>query len=602
MNRVAVCVVAVLCCVAFAGAAWSAEPAGVEGKIESVTLYRGQALVTRVVPVASAEGPLVVANLPDRVRPDSLYAAAEGDALVRAVRFRPRVVTEAPQGDVRELDQSIETAEKSARKNQQDMATLASKTAYLDKLESFVATTAKTELAQGVLNADTLKTLTLFVFEQRAELATASLALNEEARILKKQLETLQRQRALLTQTRSQSLREAVIFLDNVRPGRTNVRLSYLVDGATWSPAYNLRAIPGKDNVAVEYNAVITQMSGEHWRDVALTLSTASPSMTADAPMLAPLLVALRPRMEDAEKLARIKGQFEEASTQVRVQEDNRQRALDRGSQIEAQWWLNKAAHGFQIWELYVPETLARVARDIVQREASGLSVNYPLPGRSNVDSRQDQQIARIENLTLDAEFTNVAIPLLTDRVHRQATVTNTSKIALLEGRGSVYLGGDFVGNGSVPMVASGQRFLAGFGVAPELRVARELLSKQEKIQGANREVIFRYSLRIDNYSDKPARVQLFDRVPYADQEIRVSEIEGFDKLSDDPEYVRVFRPQGILRWDVDVDKQAAGSKARAVDYSFKLEYDKNTDITAVTGEEREAKVRALFEKQMLAH
>ena len=165
-----------------------------------------------------------------------------------------------------------------------------------------------------------------------------------------------------------------------------------------------------------------------------------------------------------------------------------------------------------------------------------------------------------------------------------------------------VYLDGSFVGKGTVPMVASGQQFLAGFGIAPQLRAKRELVSKKEKIQGANREVTYRYRLLIDNYSDQERQVRVYDRVPYAQEEIRVTQLDGFDQLSKDPQYVRVFREQGILRWDTSADKQASGVKAKTIDYGFKLEYDKNTDISTATSVEREAKVKAMFEAQMMAH
>jgi uncharacterized protein (TIGR02231 family) len=575
-----------------------------KGKIESVTLYRGQALVTRALTVKADKGAvqLVVTDLPARVRPDSLYAAADATALVRAVRFRTRVVTEAPRADVRALEKQMADLEKDRRKNAQDQSTVTGKINYIGKLEGFVAPTAKTELSKGVLNADTLEKLTLFIFEQRTKLSAETLSLREKEQELREQIDTLQRKIRMVTQTRSRSLREAVVFLDKVKDGNTKLTVSYLVEGATWVPAYNLRGDLNADKVAVEYNAVITQMSGEDWRNVALVLSTASPSMTADAPMLAPLLVALRPRMRAGKQLEYARGQFSKANTLVQQQEHKRQSALDRYSQIEAQWWLNKAAHGYQIWELYVPEPLARVARVMVDRQASGLSVSYKLTGRSNVDSRQDQQIARIADLTLPTQFTNVAIPLLSERVYRRAMVKNSSKIALLEGRGNVYLDGSFVGKGTVPMVASGQRFLAGFGIAPQLRAKRELVSKKEKIQGANRDVTYRYRLLIDNYSDQERQVRVFDRVPYAQEEIRVTQLDGFDQLSKDPQYVRVFREQGILRWDIAVDKQASGVKAKTIDYGFKLEYDKNTDITTATSVEREAKVKAMFEAQMMAH
>ena len=63
-----------------------------EGRVTAVTLYRGQALVTRTVDVDGPTGSqeLVVGGLPEQIVGGSLYAEA-GEALeIRAGRSHPR--------------------------------------------------------------------------------------------------------------------------------------------------------------------------------------------------------------------------------------------------------------------------------------------------------------------------------------------------------------------------------------------------------------------------------------------------------------------------------------------------------------------------------
>ena len=69
------------------------------GKVEAVTLYRGQALVTRVVPFEGKAGPveLTITDLPAAVQGESLFASGGKDVQVRAVRYRTRALSEAPQ-------------------------------------------------------------------------------------------------------------------------------------------------------------------------------------------------------------------------------------------------------------------------------------------------------------------------------------------------------------------------------------------------------------------------------------------------------------------------------------------------------------------------
>ena len=72
-----------------------------------------------------------------------------------------------------------------------------------------------------------------------------------------------------------------------------DVQLSYLVNGADWSPQYNLKADPDKKLVDVEYNAVVHQSSGEDWTNAQLALSTAVPALVATPPTLEPMQITL---------------------------------------------------------------------------------------------------------------------------------------------------------------------------------------------------------------------------------------------------------------------------------------------------------------------
>src|SRR6187431_3130076 len=76
--------------------------ASVEGRVTGVTLYRGQAQVTRTIPIEGTGNlEIVVGKLPEQVELNSLFAEG-GDAVeIRAVTFRTRAVGEQPREEVR---------------------------------------------------------------------------------------------------------------------------------------------------------------------------------------------------------------------------------------------------------------------------------------------------------------------------------------------------------------------------------------------------------------------------------------------------------------------------------------------------------------------
>jgi hypothetical protein len=71
------------------------------------------------------------------------------------------------------------------------------------------------------------------------------------------------------------------------------------------------------------------------------------------------------------------------------------------------------------------------------------------------------------------------------------------------------------------------------------------------------------------------------DRIPVSKADIRVTLGELKDTISKDEEYLRAFRPRGILRWDIAVPAKSAAGKALILEYSYTLEFDRNLHIAS---------------------
>ena len=108
-NKTQVLVLAVVV-IALAPAAAFADAQTVSGAISKVTVYRGQAMVTRTLDVDLPAGTseLIVTDLPAKIVPESLYAQTSGDIKVLSVRFREKAVREDTREEVKKLDAQIE--------------------------------------------------------------------------------------------------------------------------------------------------------------------------------------------------------------------------------------------------------------------------------------------------------------------------------------------------------------------------------------------------------------------------------------------------------------------------------------------------------------
>jgi len=569
------------------------EDQSVRGEVKRVTAYRGQAMVSREVPVQEGTGlmEIVVGGMPEQIISSSLFADGGEGLEVRAVRYRQRVIGKAARGDVQDLLNQLNAVDALIRANTADLTLWQQQSTFLTSLEKFASDVSLEERKAGILNADELQKLTEFLFSTRKDLAARHHQLSEDSRDLQARRTDLQNQINYYGARGTRVLSEAVIFIDKDRAAATKVNLNYLVAGVDWRPIYTVRAKSGAEQVKLEYSAMITQTSGENWKDVELTLSTASPALVAQGVMLEPLRVTLAmgsspqasaPQAEVVQEYRRLRSAQSETARgsggrDMKSSNDAlEQYEEERQSNSRIQSRLNSLANELQRLEFEQGNKL-----DTTQNTTEGISVEYRLDGTHGIASRWEQQFIGIVEHNLSAEFAFVATPALSDYVYLQAELKNNTATVLLEGPYTAYLDGRFVGRSALPMVARGESFTVGFGIDEQLRVSRKLESKRESMQGGNRITTFNYTISLMNYKKEAIKLRVFDRVPVAEgHQLRVNiEEEGMTPLSTDRAYVKNEKPEGILRWDVDVPASSSGPDAAEINYRYTLEYDRQMRI-----------------------
>jgi uncharacterized protein (TIGR02231 family) len=271
-----------------------------------------------------------------------------------------------------------------------------------------------------VLDAEALERLTTFAFTQHEKIAQEEVELAKQAYDLNEQLQLLQRQRGEITAGAARTEREAVLFVQKQAAGPVEVRLNYLVNNCGWSPAYTMRSDADRKQVRIEYNALIQQLTGEDWSDVVLTLSTASPALSAMGPGLAPFHVTLanqtapnqQQQQQPTEQL--FAGGLSKSQVLEQLQGINQKRSQYAQAANSAvlfdelnrfNWSLNDVAYGLQQLEFYCDASTLNVLRNELPEDANGPSLSYRLPGSVSLASRSDQQMVRIMQTDVESRF-----------------------------------------------------------------------------------------------------------------------------------------------------------------------------------------------------
>lgn len=569
--------------------ATSDEATGVSGKISRVTLYRDQALVTREITLSEDDnlGVITINSLPEMLIPDSVFAEGDDAIAIRGVRITSRPTTSSDREEVRAIERKIADNQSESAAVQQELQISRENLASLSQLANFSATKSSEDLNRGVLNAETLVQVSKYLMDQRREIMTEQLASEQRLTQLREELSLQQRQMTELTASSGRNRYEAKIFVD-VRAAGT-VRLSYQVSGCGWTPQYAIRGNVDGEQFNIRYSAIVQQLSGEDWDQVTLTLSTASPSVSATGPTLAPFRVT--PRADQNAQTAQTFGQLGYDSQQLseRVQSiKKQQRSAETksygkqttGGELQRDMTLNYLAAEMQQLELEAEaNTAARLATDADDDVATQV---YSLQQPVSLQSRRQQQLVQISDMQLPGDLYHVATPLLSSYAYREAEINNIEPIGLLGGTASVYLDDRFVGRCELPTTASGQKLVVGFGADQQVRIRRELRDKKDVLRGGNRNLEFTYRLVAANFKDQSVRVRLYDRMPVATEtrDVIVNVSDTTQPLSEDGLYLRVARDKGILRWDLDVPASRHGENAFDVEYTYNLDFDKNSVLT----------------------
>lgn len=614
MSRIICLLTFTLLGTAFAQNAQARDDLALTGDITSVTLYRGQAQVTRQLTLSGAEAgsqEIVVGNLPSAIIPASLFSESPDGAEVRGVRYRERIVESDPDASIAALAARLDDLERDLARNQSEQQVVREQLGSLEDLVHFSSDRSNSDLNAGTLDPESLERLIIFSFSQRESLAGRRFELEQAALDIRDAINTTQQELAQIrNQSNQEVAREALIFV-NKPAGEVRLLLSYLVTDSSWTPAYNVRADTDSNTASIEYNAIIQQVSGEDWQDVALTLSTASPTLSAARPVLGPFAVDLSQQPQDAalnqpadmvrsEALRAPAAGMTEMDTapapsapsqfgaMITLQQQAQSQlgqATNLQATLDSSFVLNTSANTLELFEATSrPENRVNPTGD---DSTDALMLSYNVASPVSLASRRDQQIVRIAESALDAELYYVATPVLTPLVYREAELTNTSDTAFLAGSVSAYLDGRFVGQSEITTIARGQPFTLGFGADPQLRAARRLETRDENVQGGNQVIELGYVLELENFSDRAVPVQLYDRLPVSDagNALQIELLASSEDLSDDALYQRVERPQGLLRWDVTLPANTAAAAAEQVMYRYQLEFDRRFSLTTPTGE-----------------
>jgi len=498
-------------------------------RIVDVTAYPDRAEVVREVTVQVPVGASVVefTDIPLAAEPDSLRVTAKGVPTVLGA------VTIRQHADVpRDTREQIALRDE-VKRLEGELAKLASQDRVSNELRSFLTTLRATtsqraseQIGAGKADASSIAAVYDLMAAKLTDLGDKDLARTTAAEKLARDLEIARAKLAAAPVGGTIGSRVAEAEVDAKEAGSLTLRLSYLVAGASWSPAYRATLDPASGEIALVSEAVVRQGTGEDWKGVALRLSTAAPARGVAPPEMMTQL--LKPQVSMAV------GGF---ATVAEAQ---------REMPVAGRFQQNLIALAPGVNSPAGEEKDAEVVQAAIVHSA--YNVAFEVPGKPDVPADGADHRVVLRQESLPGTLTYRAAPSLEEAAFLTSIVRAPAQYPLLAGPMRVLAGGTYLGVYNVPETAPGAELTLPFGRDNRIKIARVAqpeVRSSEGLTGRTSQVAHQSKTTVENLRDRPVTVVVEDRVPVSEDERIVVDMGKATTADHTPSKTR----PGVVLW-----------------------------------------------------
>jgi uncharacterized protein (TIGR02231 family) len=511
--------------------------------IDRVTVYRQGAIVTRAGAVNIPEGVqrMAIKGLPAGIEAKSLHVAVEGSNVhlggIEIAKINEgKFVSEAE----RELRRKIDENADQRGAVQDEIATSQTQLKLLESLASNPAGSPTKATVDSANLASVLVTMSTSAAAARKRIREA----NTQLRTLDRDLETLKADLAKVA-TQSKQSTEVYVALDAGISSTPIVTLSYAIEEAGWQWIYQARLDSSKKQISLERQGQVEQASGEDWRNVELTLTTAQPSEDAATPKVGSLFLNLR----------------EPAMAQTSAPRAMAAPALSRSADLQ--------------------EVVATSRKQSAQVLATDYLAEYRIPARVSLLANREPRLYPIAEDAFDVDLVARVVPGIRHTAYLEARFKYGKDVPIESGELQLYRDGAFVGEAQSNVFLPGADVRVPFGADERIRVTVHDEQAQSAQSGLITKQISqetRQRFEITNFHPSPIVVEVIDRVPVSNNaDVHVETLKG----ATEPTTTDLDGKTGVLLWKFEAQPQ----KTVAIHQYYSVRYPRDRALVRSEGD-----------------
>lgn len=423
--------------------------------------------------------------------------------------------------------------------------------------------------------------------------------------------EGFQRVNSQLTQESAKNTKAVGVLKLNLTAPMTTTTdfvISYFTKNATWAPRYDINVLSTKEQIEIASKAQVAQTTGLDWDKVKLSLSTATPSVSKEAPLFDAWFVDFRQNMVSDALRGKVAGvsvaqnshlygdnsQFERQDFKIRgigsIKDVAQPIYVVNGEPMSAEEFgtldpsmidqieVLKDASATSIYGSKASNGVILVTtktlENFVSREEGELNAIYTIDLPYTILGNGKIQNIDLQTHSTSTTFKHYAVPKLDTEVFALAEIADWQKLGLLSGKANVTFDGTYVGETIINAASVERKLTLTLGVDKRVSVKREKLQdfSSKKTFGRNVSQEFVYKITVKNNQSKAINLVVKDQYPISNQK----EIE-VELLKDLTPTTHVNEEVGVWVWELELG--AGQTKELKVGYTLKYPKDKAINI-----------------------
>lgn len=586
-----------------------------KSKITSATVFLNGAQVTRESNVTLNKGKTILKfkELSPYINKNSIRVKGIGNITILSVNQRINHIKKT------ELSSESKTLNSQIEKLTSDIEFKKTEMNILKEKKEFLLANKKIIGSDKALTPNDFKLFKDIYSSGFETIEISILKKHREIDELEKKIKTLNKQVNEASIEKEMPTSEITVVVSSEIDSKAKITLNYYVSNAGWFPSYDLRVNSIDSPMKLSYKANVYQNTGVDWNNINLKFSNASPSESANYPILYPYYLNFNNYTVSTNNYSKYNPYIREVTGIVRDEETGesvpfvnikiKDKTIGTTTDIDGKFSLTIPVGakslvvsyiGYETKEVTISKSYidiplkpsSEMIQEVVvtavgiskmskrskrKNEAKPIPVkmkteDYKTNFEFNIDipyslkSNASNLTIEMKEIELSSSYVYKSIPKINQKAFLIANIVNWEQHSLLDGEVNLYFEKTFVGKSVLDLSQLGDTLEVSLGADKNITIKRneEKLHTSKQFFGGNKIETRVWKTTIRNNKSEKIAIRVYDQIPISnDQEIIVES----ENISDG----KINKETGEVEWEIELAPKETIEKT----IEYKVKYPK---------------------------